>query len=728
MASVSEIMMGKQFESWGGSSIKNITFCVTEDCNLICKYCYMTGKNSFNKMTFDVARKAVDYILSNREFFNEAGVVWEFIGGEPFLEIELIDQITDYIKRQMYLLNHPWFNKYMLSFASNGLLYGRPNVQEYIYKNKEHISIGISIDGNKIKHDKQRIKKDGSGSYEDVVKNIPLWLEQFPNTYTKSTFSHEDLPYLKDSIIHLWSLGIKNVAANVIFEDAWHKGDDIIFEEQLRQLGDYIIENKLWKDYSVRFFEPFIGFPLDEEQLYMNYCGSGKMLAIDCKGDFYPCVRFYDFSLNNRKIKPIGNIYDGIYNDRLRPFYALNLISQSKEECIKCEVATGCAWCTGNNYDSAETSTIYQRATFNCMMHKANIRANKYFWDMYSKVTGEVSPREEYWNKRIASRDKTTKYLMFITSNSIIPHCCYENKCSDDISMNDETFNSGMKFAYEKGFTPVIMGNYGITNDYYKSGMITLSNQKDLKSIEKSINNSNDIIAIYADKIETDEMSLTANCILLAGIDNINTLADRVKGLSKKCRRINIITQDIYNWNDDTLDTYSKQLDEIIITLKELYNNKNIIEINILTDIMYINSMHNCGAGENTFALAPNGKFYICPAFYFNDPDDYIGDLDSGINIVNAQLYQLKNAPICNNCDSYHCKRCKYLNSTMTGEINTPSRIQCLISHVEREKSKELQQWLIENDLYKTKNLIKDIDYKDPFDILVKSKGGVKND
>ena len=97
-------------------------------------------------MTIEVARNAIDTILQNRKDFSESAVTWDFIGGEPFLEIELIDKICDYIKIRMYELNHPWFNKYIFNFSSNGILFNDPRVQEYIQKNKTHVRIGISGD------------------------------------------------------------------------------------------------------------------------------------------------------------------------------------------------------------------------------------------------------------------------------------------------------------------------------------------------------------------------------------------------------------------------------------------------------------------------------------------------------------------------------------------------------------------------------------------------------
>jgi len=63
------------------------------------------------------------------------------------------------------------------------------------------------------------------------------------------------------------------------------------------------------------------------------------MLAVDCHGNFFPCIRFYDISLTNKNGFKIGDIYNGINMNRLRPFQSLTLKNQSTEECINCEIA-----------------------------------------------------------------------------------------------------------------------------------------------------------------------------------------------------------------------------------------------------------------------------------------------------------------------------------------------------------------------------------------------------
>lgn len=395
-------------------SYKSITFIVTKDCQLACKYCYLVGKNAKERMSWGVAKKAIDYILNNRSFFNEEAVVWDFIGGEPFLEIDLIDKVCDYIKTEMFRLRHPWFDSYRFNFSTNGINYNSEKVQSFIKKNVTHLSIGITIDGTKRKHDLNRIWKtaemeqgivpkpeDEHGSYDDVVKNIPLWLEQFPGAGTKVTISSADIPYIKESVLHLYSLGIHEVNINCVFEDVWKEGDDKLFEEQLMQLADAIIDGGYYQDYACSFFTEQMGKPLDCNVDNQNWCGAGRMLAVDAEGNFYPCTRFAQYSLRSKKAWIIGNVRDGIDKNKLRPFLTLDRCTQSTQECIDCEVASGCAWCQGENYDAADTPTIYQRSTAICKMHWARVRANNYYWNKLYRKLEKEGERQAYENKKL---------------------------------------------------------------------------------------------------------------------------------------------------------------------------------------------------------------------------------------------------------------------------------------------------------------------------------------
>lgn len=400
-------------EEWKGGIAKSITFIVTKDCQLACKYCYLVGKNTKERMSWNVAKQAIDYVLDHEADMKEESVIWDFIGGEPFLEIDLIDKICDYLKVEMYRRKHHWFNSYRFSFSTNGINYGTEKVQNFIKKNHTHLSIGITIDGTKRKHDLNRIWKtaemeqgivpkpeDEHGSYDDVVKNIPLWLEQFPGAGTKVTISSADIPYIKESVLHLYSLGIHEVNINCVFEDVWKEGDDKLFEEQLMQLADAIIDGGYYQDYACSFFTEQMGKPLDCNVDNQNWCGAGRMLAIDAEGNFYPCTRFAQYSLRSKKAWIIGNVRDGIDKNKLRPFLTLDRCTQSTQECIDCEVASGCAWCQGENYDAADTPTIYQRSTAICKMHKARVRANNYYWNKLYRKLEKEGERQAYENNK----------------------------------------------------------------------------------------------------------------------------------------------------------------------------------------------------------------------------------------------------------------------------------------------------------------------------------------
>jgi CXXX repeat peptide maturase len=139
--------------------------------------------------------------------------------------------------------------------------------------------------------------------------------------------------------------------------------------------------------------------------------------------------------------------------------------------------------------------------------------------------------------------------------------------------------------------------------------------------------------------------------------------------------------------------------------------------------------MHNCEAGIGNITVAPNGKFYLCPAFYYDektgvsnkmnhktkDASRSVGDLENGLCIPNKQLLELDHAPLCRNCDAYHCNRCIWLNQKLTWDNNTPSHQQCVIAHLERNAARDISAKLSEAGYSLPE--IKEINYIDPFDV-----------
>ncbi|WP_055667269.1 radical SAM peptide maturase, CXXX-repeat target family [Desnuesiella massiliensis] len=370
---------------------KTITFQVTDDCQLRCKYCYQQNKGK-NRMSFETGKKLIDLLFDsqslNTEYINSdknPGIVLEFIGGEPLLEIELIDNLVEYFKFKAISLKHIWAKTYMISLISNGVNYFQPKVQEFIKKNLNKLSFSLSIDGNKQLHDSCRVFPNGEGSYEIVIKAFQHFKENYGNIGTKMTLSPENVQHTFDAVINLINIGYKDIFSNCVFEKGWNVQHSKIFYNELKKISDYIIENELYSKIYLSLFETNISMPMSNED-NENWCGgTGNMLACSPNGNLYPCLRYMESSLGTG-VPPIviGDVDNGIaYNEtqkcKICELKCITRKSQSTVECFNCPIAKGCAWCSAYNYQIF--GTVSKRATFICIMHKARTLANIYHWN-----------------------------------------------------------------------------------------------------------------------------------------------------------------------------------------------------------------------------------------------------------------------------------------------------------------------------------------------------------
>lgn len=119
------------------SLTRNVTFQVTDSCDLNCLYCYQQNKGK-RFMSKETARKAVDllfkmYYDDDGEFINKKtkAIILDFIGGEPLLAIDIIDYICTYFVKKCLELNHPWLYTWRASMTTNGTHYFSDGVQNF---------------------------------------------------------------------------------------------------------------------------------------------------------------------------------------------------------------------------------------------------------------------------------------------------------------------------------------------------------------------------------------------------------------------------------------------------------------------------------------------------------------------------------------------------------------------------------------------------------------------
>lgn len=700
--------------TWRQNEAQQLSFVVTQDCNLRCKYCYMVGKNNEHKMRFETAKKIIDYFVDHKDdLFDSDYLILDFIGGESLLEIELIDQIVDYFRLTTYQKRSVWFGHFRISLESNGILFDSEAVQKFLRKNKNLVAVGITIDGTKKKHDLQRVFPNGEGSYEMVEKNYKMAVQQGVTRDTKVTFGHEDLKYIKESIIHLWSMGIKNVPANIVYEDVWQEGDDQIYEEQLEALADYVIDQNLWNEYNTTLFSDTLGFKETDDKMDAAICGTGNMYCVDANGDIYNCVRFMDYSLNGKPSKKIGDIDQGVDLDRKRALSTLFQKYISEQKCIDCRVSMGCTYCAGNNYDASKTNTLFYRATAICEMHKARVRANNYFWaKLYNQygISRDVPYHNEY-------------FMYFILSGDCVGFCDFLTERTRN-RMKPEDLLRGLEYAFQNFYQPVFVHSDDseqwleelLHSEQYGEALSRELRRHIVKHIMKYRTDSRlkNILYVVEQNTELSSVELQEPVILNIEAGSISSLAERVKAVLPYTVRVNLNILKVDNTFD--VSVYEEQLRIVSDLLFEYWQKGEQKEVRQLTDRIFDRKMNNCFAGEKNITLAPDGKFYYCAAFYFNK--DLSVDFEGS-----KELTALSKAPICDHCDAYQCNRCIYKNMMGTGELNTPTRIQCTMAHVERKCSRELLKRLTDekvlvSDIYK----IPSVDYQDPIKKVIYKK------
>ena len=306
------------------------------------------------------------------------------------------------------------------------------------------------------------------------------------------------------------------------------------------------------------------------------------------------------------------------------------------------------------------------------------------------------------------------KYLVVLLDDTSVSYCHYSNKKTDRKLITLEDLKAGIVFAMKENLMiQFVYPSYELNQDY-KDIIHSIDHSK---IVPIGYNEQGDvIIANNIEELSNCSIGENSTYVLCTNKQELIGNHDSIKNILRKVVRLNLIFTDIEDFTSADFDKYKSFLQAMIQETEQLFVSGKSPQLNILTDRMMLDSMNNCNAGWENITLAPNGKFYVCPAFYWADEDSCIGNLHEGLNIRNPQLYKLSHAPLCRNCDAYQCKRCIWLNRKMTYEVNTPSHEQCVIAHLERNASRQLLSNIREHGAFLPEKEIKEIKYLDPFE------------
>lgn len=330
---------------------------MTLNCNLSCSYCYENDKK--NKIiNMETINDTINFINKTYEFDNELYV--QFHGGEPLLEFEKIEYITN-------KLNYSINKKIKYSMTTNGTLLTDEMAQFFT---RNEFDITISIDGNINSHDKNRKYINGDGSFNDVLKNIYILHKYYRNFRLRMTVTRNNIENFYSNVLYLSNLG--EVAINYVIDvyDEWKEEELESYYYQLEQLVNKFKGNKKY-DYL---------FINAQEKQKNSICSGGtSTFHISADGSIYPCT----YAVENNKYK-IGNVVDGINQPHVKYIRSLN--DTPNEMCVGCSRHDYCDATRCKIINEIMTGNPHIPSPILCELENISININKYFIYSNNKV------------------------------------------------------------------------------------------------------------------------------------------------------------------------------------------------------------------------------------------------------------------------------------------------------------------------------------------------------
>lgn len=377
---------------------RKLTLELTENCNLRCKYCRYTI-NEIKKegryhnqtvLSYDKAVKAIDNYFENyskilanipeqliSQYIKRNPAVIGYYGGEPLLEKQTLKDLINYSANKAVNLNIPSLQQFV---TTNGTLLSS-DIVKYFVDNKVYLS--ISLDGPQCENDKNRVYKNGKGSFAKVYEVLKFIRDKFPEYFkTSITIQAVAAPnYQIDNVNEFfYNMSDNNLYAGVNsfvrLDFADFSGEDklnnlnIIDDNYINAILDNTIsicekisKNATYEEvirvflFSPEYMDIFrmaftsearIGDRPNCGKEHFNSCYLGKAnIVLRANGEYHFCERT-DYSM------PIGHIDNGFDRDKIRGLYKEYFDIMNRHECIKCWASIFCPICIGQLVDNSQ--------------------------------------------------------------------------------------------------------------------------------------------------------------------------------------------------------------------------------------------------------------------------------------------------------------------------------------------------------------------------------------
>ncbi|BFL47706.1 radical SAM protein [Lactonifactor longoviformis] len=343
----------------------------TQRCNLRCRYCYYgdyyksTRNHSSDSMKFSTARKVLDDYMThyrtirNKNPFRKANI--SFQGGEPLINYGLLKETVNYCS-QIYgdcEVNY--------TVTTNGvLLYD--DILDYL--TDHNFGIIVSLDGDKPGHDRNRIREDGSGSFDQAFQAIERLRKRHPG-YHRLGISVR-LDYLSDldaldAFVTENKLFVTDLSMVSPGETDYYRQfspeDKLRFYRQLSRLREQYFQAA--KEGSVLLhrcslllplfssgYEMFACHPVMQEMRpsffpYTGSCIPGEKIFASVDGTYHMCEKISSHF-------PIGDAEHGLDYRKIAGY--INQFNSFAGRCSDCRITRFCSLCMAQAADHTALS------------------------------------------------------------------------------------------------------------------------------------------------------------------------------------------------------------------------------------------------------------------------------------------------------------------------------------------------------------------------------------
>lgn len=327
--------------------VKSMCLNISHDCDLRCKYCFAsTGDFGTGRklMPFEVGKASIDFLLEHSK--GRPNLEVDFFGGEPLMNFNVVKQVVDYARSK----EKEFGKNFRFTITTNGMLL---NDERIDYINENMSNVVLSIDGRKEVNDKMRVKVDGSGTYDRIVKNFKKLVSRrgTKEYYVRGTYTRNNLDFTND-ILSLYDEGFDQISVEPVMDDPEKqyslKPEDLPrIDEEYDRLIDEILRIREEGNF-INFFH----FMIDLDQgpcliKRLRGCGSGnEYVAVTPDGDIFPCHQF----VGNDKFK-MGNVLDGTFDTSIKEMFTRANV-YTKPKCRDCWARFYCSGgCNANNFN-----------------------------------------------------------------------------------------------------------------------------------------------------------------------------------------------------------------------------------------------------------------------------------------------------------------------------------------------------------------------------------------